>query len=235
MLWYKAWLDTRTRFWICLLGITVFCSYRIFDLDHNLPPWAKLEYNYFALHATYQLLSIMWIVAVILLFMGGLLREKASGASSFTLALPVSRWHLMSARIGAGLIQALVLVIVPWAAVFALAALMGRAPSLAQVGFYVVLLVGGGAVFAAVALLVSSFVEGEYTAPLVSFGVVLACFNAPRIFNLVNPLDFVSGHDYLGPSLRLVGPIPWTRLTANLAATAILIALSVKIIQRRDF
>jgi ABC-2 type transport system permease protein len=112
---------------------------------------------------------------------------------------------------------------------------MGRAPSLAQVGFYAVLLVGGGAVFAALALLVSSLVEGQYTAPIVSFGVVLACFNAPRLFKLLNPLDFISGNDYLGASLRLVGPIPWARLAANLVAAAILIVLSVKIIQARDF
>jgi ABC-type transport system involved in multi-copper enzyme maturation permease subunit len=36
------------------------------------------------------------------------------------------------------------------------------------------LLVGGGLFFFAVALLVSSLIEGEYTAPVVSFGIVLA-------------------------------------------------------------
>src|SRR5437879_13331334 len=45
--------------------------------------------------------------------------------------------------------------------------------SITQVGSYIVLLTGGGLVYFAMAVLVSSLVVGEYTAPAVAFGVVL--------------------------------------------------------------
>jgi hypothetical protein len=37
MLWYKAWLETRTRFLIALLGITVLCSLMVYENDGGQP------------------------------------------------------------------------------------------------------------------------------------------------------------------------------------------------------
>jgi ABC-2 type transport system permease protein len=141
----------------------------------------------------------------------------------------------MGVRIGVGLIQALALVVVPWMAMFAVAIRTGQARSIAQVWFYVVLLAGGGAVLAGVALLVSSLVEGEYTAPMVSFGFALACVNAPRSLHFLNPLEFMGGRDYLGPSNMLIGPVPWAHCAANVCVAALFIVASVKAVQRRDF
>jgi hypothetical protein len=57
-----------------------------------------------------------------------------------------------------------------------------------QVGFYVLLLIGGGSAYLAMAVLVSSLVEGEYTAPAAAFGLVLLSaiiFDAwLRLYNL---------------------------------------------------
>ena len=51
---------------------------------------------------------------------------------------------------------------------------MARMPVLiAQVGLYILLLVGGSLVYFAMAVLVSSVFAGEYTAPALAFGVVL--------------------------------------------------------------
>lgn len=235
MLWYKAWLETRTRFLIALAGITGLCSYRVYDLDKSAAPWTKANYYYFVLHSGQELLSVMWIVAVTLLLMGGLLREKAAGVSSFTLALPVSRMRLMSVRICLGLIQALTLIAVPWMAMFAIAVHTGLARSITQVCFYGILLAGGGAVLAGAAALVSSLVESEYLAPMLSFGFALACANAPKSLDFLNPLEFIGGRDYLGSSNMLIGPVPWARLAANGCIAALLIAVSVIAVQKRDF
>ncbi len=113
MLWYKAWLETRSRFLISLAGITFLCSLVIFHGEEQAPPHSRLRDHAIVLYEGHATLSILWIVAVMLLMMGGLLREKASGASSFTLALPKSRLHLLSVRIVMGWIQAVVLAIVP--------------------------------------------------------------------------------------------------------------------------
>jgi len=51
---------------------------------------------------------------------------------------------------------------------------LARMPILiSQVAFYVMLLVGGGLAYFSMAVLVSSWVEGEYTTPAVAFVVVL--------------------------------------------------------------
>lgn len=235
MLWYKAWLETRSRFLIALVVTTGLCVYRVYDLDRGAMPWSKIDYYYFALRSGHQLLTVTWTVAMTLLMMGGLLQEKGAGVSALTLVLPVSRRRLMGVRICAGLVESAVLAVIPWIAMFVVAALTGQVRSFRQVGFYLVLLAGGGAVFAGVATLVSSLIEGTYTAPMVSLGIVIACGNAPKSLDYLNPLDFMGGRNYIGPSSMLMGPVPWVQFAANVCVAAFLILLSVKVIERRDF
>src|SRR5271166_824768 len=121
MLWYKAWLETRARFLISLAGITALCVFRVSGGIHDAPAWTLmgLNYYYLVLRQGQEFLMLMWLVAITLLMMGGLLQEKTNGSAPFTLALPVSRMRLMSVRIRAGLIQAALLIVVPWAAMYA--------------------------------------------------------------------------------------------------------------------
>jgi hypothetical protein len=106
-----------------------------------------------------------------------------------------------------------------------------------QVAFYALLLVGGGLSYFAMAVLVSSLVEGEYAAPAVAFGLVFLAtilFDAwLRRFNLWQLVtgDFcVDRHTYL-----LSGHFPWLGILASLSAAALMLFASVRIIQRRDF
>ena len=239
MLWYKAWLETRTRFLVALLGILMLCSYSVFHGDQQGLPETDTPVDYYTvLHGTHSILAVMWILATTLLMMGGLLREKAVGASLFTLALPVSRTRLMKARIGVGLLQAFALALIPWGAMFWIAATTGKAHSVSQALFHVVLLLGGGLVFFALALLVSSLVEGEYTAPVVSYGIVLTMMVGLNSGSLrgCNPWLFLIGADYFNRRTSLlIGPIPWLQAAVYLAFAAILVTISVRVIQKREF
>jgi ABC-2 type transport system permease protein len=85
------------------------------------------------------------------------------------------------------------------------------------------------------ALLVSWLVEGEYTAPMVSLGVIIAWGNAPKSWHFLNPLAFVGGRDYMGPSNMLIGPIPWTQFAAYVCVGALLIVASIRVTEKRDF
>lgn len=87
MLWYKAWLETRSRFMVALSGILVICCYSVYHGDQQGLSYAGVGYYYAVLHGSHSLLTVMWILATTLLIMGGLLQEKAVGASLFTLAL----------------------------------------------------------------------------------------------------------------------------------------------------
>jgi ABC-2 type transport system permease protein len=122
----------------------------------------------------HSFLVLIWIVVVTLLMMGGLLREKSNGASAFTLALPVRRLELMSARIGVGLAQAVALAIVPWSAMLFVQQVVGKTYALPQAVFHIGLLLSEGVLLAAIGFLTSLLLDGEYTAPSACFVVIIA-------------------------------------------------------------
>jgi len=126
VLWYKAWLETRARFLTCFATVVIFCTVFV---DHALHVvcaeslscsaglWdpARQAEVYRLLFINQQFLVFMWILSVVLLGMGGIVREGAIGTAAPTLALPVSRARLQGVRVGMGVLQAIAL------AVFALA------------------------------------------------------------------------------------------------------------------
>jgi ABC-2 type transport system permease protein len=184
------------------------------------------------------MLGALWLVAVIFLVMGGLLREKAVGAASFTLALPFSRRRLMGVRIATGMAEAIILILVSSAAICMQVSIFGKPYPMSQVWFYLVLLISGGMVPFVIALLIASLVEGEYTAPLVSFGVLICgiFLLSGQAVQKVDPYRFMSGLDYFDRTTGLLlGPIPWMKAGAYLLLAALLIVGSVKAIEMRDF
>ena len=123
----------------------------------------------------------------------------------------MSRTGLLRVRILSGLAQAMALAVVPWGVMFVVAVTTGKANSVSQAFFHVILLAGGGVVFFAIALLVSSLVEGEYTAPAPSFGImftdVVALGEGP--LRAISPWNFIVGGEYFDrASAQLVGPLP---------------------------
>ena len=238
MLWYKTWLETRARFLISLLGIVALCSLMVYNGNKYTWPYTTVDYYYGVLQSGHALLCIMWVLAVTLLLMGGLVRERAAGTAPFTLALPVSRGRLMAVRVSMGLLQAIALAMVPWCAMFLIGGLTGKAHSIPQAVFHLALLAGGGMVFFGTALLISSLVEGEYTAPVVSLGLVLATAVVLSDGGLraYSPWEFIVGSQYLERSSKLlIGPIPWMRIGISILVGALFAALSLKLVQRRDF
>ena len=233
MLWYKTWLETRTRFVVALAGMLVICFYSVFHGDGLAEPDTKLDYYYGVLYAAQQLMILMWILAVTLLNMDGLLREKLVGSSSFTLALPASRACLMYARISVTFLEAMALVIAPSVTIFLVGSVFGRTHSIYQAVFQMVLVVGGGLVFFASAVLCSALIEGQYSAPMVSFGISIALVVSSRHFS---PFACMIGEEQFDrQSGLLVGPIPWLRLVAFAFFSVVLIAAAIQLVRKRDF
>jgi len=179
----------------------------------------------------------VWILSVVLLGMGGLLREKAAGTSSLTLSLPVSRAHLLGVRIAVGILEAITLGIVPWVTIFLVSCAGGMPVLFRQVAFYALLLVAGGLVYFAMAVLVSSLVEGEYTAPAVAFGLVfLAAILFDAWLRRFNLWRLVTGDFYLDRKTYLLsGHFPWLSTLASLSVAGLMLLASIKVIQRREF
>jgi ABC-2 type transport system permease protein len=137
-----------------------------------------------------------------------------------------------------GLLEAVTLAIVPWAAMFLTEWTFGKTHALSQAAFHLVLLLAGGLLFFSMAFLASSVIEGEYTAPIVSFGAIIVTTIAFSGSGLrpYSPLRFMDGAEYLNHETYLLSwPIPWLQATIYVLVAALLLIVSVKVIQRREF
>jgi ABC-2 type transport system permease protein len=239
MLWYKAWLETRSRFLVALIGATALCASVVYQLDQGEKKglvWrARPDTLPAGLLEGHSFLVLIWLIAVTLLMMGGLLRERSNGAASFTLALPVSRLKLMGVRIGVGLAQAFALAVVPWSVMFFVQGIVGKTHSFPQAVFHVALLMTGGMVFFGIALLISSLIDGEYTAPSACFVVIIALAHALDGKNGYNPWDSILGFGYLKiNSSQFLASFPWHQAAVFVLIGVALTLMSIKVIQRRD-
>jgi ABC-2 type transport system permease protein len=235
VLWYKAWLETRSRFLTCIATITLFCAIFVGHAQTLLRPEWTADYNRL-LFVAQQYIVVVWVLAVVLLGMGGIVREKTAGTSSVTLSFPVSRAHLLVSRVGLGVFQAIALGIVPWTTIFVVSSLAHMPISIRQVGFYLLLLLGGGLAYFTMAILVSSLVEGEYTAPAVAFGLVLV---TAIVFDAwLRPLSLwrlISGDLCVDRQTYILSHFPWLGTLASLSASALMLFASLCVIQKRDF
>ena len=244
MLWYKAWLETRSRFIISLTGIGFLCSYRVYSVleqaKYTPHPagYASVPAYAGALFQGHVLLCSLWVFAMSFLLMGGLLHEKDMEVSAFTLALPVTRATLMGVRIAAGLLEGVTLGILPFFAMLIVLRLSGWTPPATQIMSYLILLFIGGSPLLALAVLISSTVKGHYTAPLVNFAILIMVMflSGEQQYRSVSPLTFMQGYLYLDHQDWLVlSPFPWLQLILIVTVSVALMVLSIVAIQRQDF
>src|SRR5262249_33506533 len=133
--------------------------------------------------------------------------------------------------------ESVALAVVPSVTLFAVSSI-ARMPILStQVAFYCMLLIGGGLVYFALAVLISSLVTGEYTAPAVAFGVVLlsiilfdAWFQRFDIWRLMTG-DFSLDRN----SFLLAWPFPWFAVVVSLSTATLMVMVSIIVVQRREF
>ena len=246
MLWYKAWLETRWRFLLCLGGLVFCCGFFVLangtgDDFHRLPPFAFTPREARELlFRTHQGLVALFPIAAILLGMGGLLREKAVGVSSLTLALPVSRKRLVISRVGVGVLETACLGAAPWLVMLCVTYFYLRQPiSWSLTGYLLMGLLVGGLLLYAMAVLTSSVIEGEYTAPVVAFGIFVLNIYGTVIFAALRPLNivrFMRLQEYVDKQTWLITPpFPWIGTAVALSLTVLFLLMSITAVQRRDF
>ncbi|HLM60032.1 MAG TPA: ABC transporter permease subunit [Pyrinomonadaceae bacterium] len=244
MLIYKAWLETRWRFLAGLVLLGAISLYAIFrapeiiaareQFDSESLPYAK--YLWILLYKGY--FQALWIVSAVILGLGGLWQEQATGSANFTLSLPVSRKLLVITRAAVGAAEAVILAIVPLLLIWAFSPLAGYSFPLNEAALHAVLIIGGGLVFYAWGVLLSHLMRNEFSVITLALSVCLVlyiAFNLLRV-EIYNPFDLMSGKHYLDPDTFLLrGDLPWLPMGVYLAITAALIFLAAKIAERRDF
>jgi ABC-2 type transport system permease protein len=231
MLAYKAWLESRVRFAVSAVALGWLCAVYVVWQPARADAQPPMTYQTYISHAIYDsVLPLLFVGSVLVLGLGGLLQEKARGTAGFTLALPLSRARHVAARATVGLIETGALALLPAAVVYGGAPLVGESYPLARALHFFVLWAGAGSVVFAGALLVSTVVAGEYSAPVVCYAALflyLVIVNLPPLdrFPLLNLFAVMS----------LRGPVPWLALSGTMLAALGLVAIGRAATARQDF
>src|SRR5579862_6608104 len=96
MLLYKAWRESQTRILVGALGLAAYCALMVISRPEMQGPFsARVVGNSYVEYVNNLIFGgtgkIVFVLPVIFLGIGGLLRECAHRTAAFTLALPVSR------------------------------------------------------------------------------------------------------------------------------------------------
>jgi ABC-2 type transport system permease protein len=175
-MWQKAWLESRWRFAICMAMLIVIFGADVYQADLNMPRMGMLpnEFNKYVWRMSFTRFSFFWILSALLLGMGGLVSERASGSSDFSLSLPVSRRRWNAVRGGMAALQAFLLAMVPTAVVPVIAGLSGKFyPALEAANFSIVIFLAG-LFYLALGLLYSSCFVGQSASVALGLATVMA-------------------------------------------------------------
>jgi ABC-type transport system involved in multi-copper enzyme maturation permease subunit len=266
MLWYKAWRESRIRFaagalllaflsWQFLANgwqhVAARQSVSYFDSSETIP-YSKLVW-----HGVWSGRRAVFVMAVLLLGLGGLQRERGAGTAAYTLALPATRRQIVAARVGVGVLQLIALALVPALLVYVLSPIYAQQsyPAMQALQFALLYMAGGLLCFA-VAFLCSTALDNEHT-------VVAACVVAPfgytllvdqfwrlasvaaavplpvaiRRFRSANLFDVMVANDmpHLDPGTFFITRVPWLTVLVLAAMSAVVFWYSTRIVDRADF
>ena len=247
MLWYKAWRESRVRFFISAAVIVLMCLFYTL-LQRRLYPWVTHETPRVQNYTQY----IHWTIfggatrgilqlSALLLGLGGLQRDRKQDTLGFTLALPASRMSLVVSRAALGLVQVVALSIIPSIIVTAASHLVGQQLPLGYALPFIPLWAAGGMFTFAISFLCSVVFESEYVSlgvAYVTYIFYLAAVRHPTLARLhLHVADFMSGlfPHYLDRTTML-----WTNTYASapiagfFAAAVVLVCLSGVVTTMQD-
>jgi hypothetical protein len=73
-MWYKAWLESRARFAICMAMLALIFGADVYQADLNMPRMGILpaEFNNYVWKMYFTRFHFFWILSALVLSMGGL-------------------------------------------------------------------------------------------------------------------------------------------------------------------
>ena len=239
----KAWLETRGRFVAAaalaalVVVLTVLRAPSTLDvLTRHGHPLGYGEYIWLSTFGGY--LQAIWVLAAVLLGLGGLLRERAAGSSAFTLGLPVARWRHVAARAAVGFAELVVIGGLPALLLSGLSSAIGASFPLGEALRFSAALVGGGVVFFGWGLLVSHLVQGEFAVPAVALVAVAAAFFLLKTPALLpyNVFNVMSGAGHLDDrTYFFAAPFPWRPLMVCALLALGMAGAAAAAVSRRGF
>jgi hypothetical protein len=255
MLWYRAWLETRWRFVIglALLPLSAAGSVLAYPRLVKLLPLAEqmdrsdllgqrvaeaaqvmstyrgyVWAQWFAQNMTQQ-----WALFAVLLGAGGLLAQSSRGAALFTLSLPTTRERLVGVRVATGLVELLVLALVPSLVVPLLSPAIGERYGVGDALVHGTLMFVGGSIFFSASFYLSSvFADIWRPVLIVACAGMALSFLGEVIDGLwrYSPYRLMSGEQYFdGEGVPLLG------LILSVVISSLLLVAASRNVARQDF
>jgi hypothetical protein len=255
MLWYKSWLETRSRFLIGLALVTLSAAGAVFayprlvgllplvpnievsgELGRRIRESADLMRDYrgyvwsqWLRQSMTNLLSLF----ALLLGTGGLLSQAPGGGALFTLSLPVSRNQLLGTRAATGLAELAALAFVPALLIPLLSPGVGQTYGIADALVHGLCLFIAGTVVFSLAFLLSTVFSDVWRPALIAGGAAAVLGLAEPFFpdlSRYSLFGIMNGELYFRG-----GGLPWLGLLASAAVSAAMLFTATKNIARRDF
>ena len=252
MLWYKAWLETRSRF---LIGSAVMLCTAISvvllwtramellplasslgggELAREIQESAELSREYRGYIWTQwfrQNGTNMGTLFAALLGAGGLLSQR-SGVL-FTLSLPVSRKRLLSTRIVTGLLELLGLSLGPALLISMVSPAIGKTYSIADALIHGSCVFIAATVFFSLAFLLSTVFNDLWRPPLLTLLAALLLGFLDSTLGEGSPFSIFSSMN--GELYFRTGSLPWLGLLICIASSAAMLQGSAMRTERQDF
>jgi ABC-type transport system involved in multi-copper enzyme maturation permease subunit len=244
MLFYKAWREIQSRLLAGALILAGYCAFTVFSrpgIPTSLPvrllnPSYVRYVRYIDAEVFDSFGKLVFLLPVIFLGLGGLLRERAHHTAVFTLALPVSRLHLAAAQIVVGLAGLALLAVLPALLIQPLSALAHETYPIAQALRYSLLRFLCGIFIFAISFLLSVVLRGEYTAALAAY---FATFLPARAYQwqllrpyVLNPMSAMAGRWAVQSNIN--DPFPWTGLAIMMLIAFALLAAATRVMETQD-
>ena len=243
VLW-RDWQESRGRFFCALALLTSIVIYAVvtgpgyIERRNALAPDKPELYTAYVWGGLFHYaLQGLWVLAVLIITLGGLRRESATGRAQFTLGFPITRLHLFLVRAGVACAESFLLGLIPALLIPALSPFVGESYPLTQALAFGTLMSAAGLAIIALGLLLSEIFEGEFTAPVVGLCGLTAIFLSYKAGTLHawNVFDVMSATASIDPVTRLFnGAAPWAGLAVCLLASFALFVAAGVTIRTRD-
>jgi ABC-type transport system involved in multi-copper enzyme maturation permease subunit len=247
MLLYKAWVETRVRFFAGLVAATIVCVFYVQQHAWLVTMWAQdlqdpkgyhisnevlgiQSYGWYLWHYLYNnYLQQVWALFALLFAFGGLIREKTAGSVLFSLGLPVSRRRWLFTRLAMAFLESIALSLFAVVVVMIGSSVIHQSYSLTQILLHAALMVGAGVFLSAFGNLCYSLFPGNYLCLLLT----LVLLGVPYLIlqdYMQNLHDFGKtswlayfdfAHAMAGPWQLTWATAPWLTLLVIWAFTAI--------------
>ena len=255
MIWYKSWLDTRSRFLVGLVLLALSACGAVFyypqvlklmpmantieasgELGRRITEGVALASNYRGYVWSQWMRQSMTNLATlfaVLLGAGGLFSRASGDSALFALSMPVSRDRVLGVRAVTGLGELAAMTLVPVLLLPLLSPGVGERYSPVDALAHGACLFIAAATFFSLALLLSTVFTDLWRPLLIACGVAIALSlyeSALRGQSSYGIFRVMSGEDYFR-----TGRLPWLGLFASATASAAMLYTATRTLARQDF